>query len=147
MSLSKDNFMKSQDFKALKARVKNEMARRNGNGNISTYGGSTYDYTTIPSDKAFIKEEHFNKVKDVLANINPDGLPTTAKKDNVIPAMLQIDAKLTLFESQSHSATSNSDCALSCTGMCVGCNTDCTSCSGCGGCDTTCSSVCISCNR
>lgn len=146
MSLSKDNLMKAQDFKNLKARVKAEMTRRNGSGDVSSYGGSAYDYTSTPSDNTTIKEEHFNKVRDVLANINPSGLPSSGKKDNSIPAMFQLDAKLTLFEAQPRSATSNNDCATSCTGMCVTtCSTGCSGCTSCTSCSG-CSGGCSSCN-
>lgn len=147
MAMTVGSSITSVDFVNLKARVKAEMTRRNGNGSLTAYAGATYDYTTVPAAGVIIRTEHHNKIRDPQAAINPTGLPATQAIGGSVVAMNTLEAKQTLFEAQPRGAISGNDCASLCSGMCVtvctttcsgtctsSCGSDgCTSCSGCSG--------------
>lgn len=149
MSLKKDTIIDSQGFIALKARVKNEMLRRNGNGSLTTYAGTAYDYSVAPTIGGVVKEEHYDKIRDLMANINPTKVGLGAKKvDDLIGAMDILEANMTVFESQPRGARSGNDCASLCSGVCISqCTTSCQGCDGCDGCDgcSGCGSACSDC--
>lgn len=147
MTVSKDRLFVTQDFIQLKARVKAEMLRRNGVGSLTAYAGTAYDYTVQPQKYGIPRIEHYSKIRDVMAQINPAGLPGAKKQGDLLADMSILEAKQTLFESQYKYATSGNDCASSCSGTCI---TTCTSCTGCsgscsGGCDSTCNSCANGC--
>lgn len=144
MAMTKDSPILASDFVNLKARVKAEMARRNGYNSLATYAGTTYDYTVAPVAQGPIKEEHYDKIRDLMVNINSTTvtLPQLGV-DSPIIAMNSLEANMTLFESKARSEQSVSDCSVACTGMCVtACTTSCSGCTGCSGCDGTCSGGC-----
>ena len=58
------------DFVNLKARVKAEMNRRKGTGSLTSYAGTSYDYTTTPASGGKILEEHIDKLIVPLSNVN-----------------------------------------------------------------------------
>lgn len=138
------------DYISIKAKVKTEMARRNGTGSVSKYAGSSYDYTVIPTTEDEIALEHIEKIKVPLDAVNSITNPI---KDNVIVKELATtDAHLTVLSSIAVTASqANSGCAASCTGLCTsGCKSGCSGCSGCGtscsyDCSTTCSGTCTGC--
>ena len=157
MTMGSGNKFASADFITLKARVKAEMNRRNGTGGLTTYAGVVYDYSVIPVIGGKVKLEHYSKIRDVMATINPAtvSLPTKIVSDK-IQAMNVLEANMTSYEAKARGERSTSDCASSCTGMCISaCTTSCSGsctgscascsgCSGCGGCDGSCSTVCNS---
>ena len=146
MSLKKDTIIDSQGFIALKARVKNEMLRRDGNGPLTAYAGSIYDYNTTPAMDGIVKEEHYDKIRDLMANINPATTTLGAKSaGDIVVAMNDLEGNMTVYESKArgtYASSGNGDCASACTGMCVTqCTTTCvTSCTG--SCEGSCSAVC-----
>ena len=134
------------DFIDLKAKVKAEMLRRDGNGSVVEYGGEAYDYENEPAVGELIRKEHPEKNLIPLQAVNPTGLPEQISE---IALEEEIDAMETLIsalEAQTDGATSNNDCAAACTGMCVSectgsCTGNCTgSCSG--ACTATCANDC-----
>jgi hypothetical protein len=137
MSLKRDNIPNPQEFINLKAEVKAEMLKRNGYGDLSTYGSSTYDYTIQPSKDAIPRLEHYSKIRDVITQINPSRVGQGEKKtDEITPEMVILEANVASFKAQPRSATSNNDCASMCSGVCVSqCTTTCS-----GSCGTSCDS-------
>ncbi|MCT4686094.1 hypothetical protein [Vallitalea sp.] len=152
MSFEKGNFYNANDFIALKSRVKAEMNRRNGNGSLTQYGGSQYEFTKKPSFDEEVKLEHHSKIRDLQDKINSTGLPSRKESDDLIQEMAILEAKQTAFEAQPRGARSNNDCNGACTGMCVSaCTTTCSgsctgSCNGCSGCSGSCSGGCSGCS-
>ncbi|RCX20869.1 hypothetical protein DFR58_10171 [Anaerobacterium chartisolvens] len=159
MSFAKGNLPSAQDFISLKARVKTEMQRRNGYGDLSTYAGAAYDYAIAPKKGEIPRTEHFNRIRDVQASISDPGMGSV-KPGAMLQDMTILEAKQTVFEAKSRSATSGNDCSAMCSGMCVtACTTTCTgtctgsctntctgTCSGtCSGCSGTCSGGCTGC--
>lgn len=146
MSLERENLYVPNDFINLKNRVKAEMNRRNGNGSLTSYGSSTYDYSKQPLTDETVDIEHYSKVRELQAKINPSGLQTTKESDDLIEDMTVLEAKQIVFEAQPRGARSNNDCNSACTGMCIStCSTGCTSCTGCSGCSS-CSGSCSGCS-
>ncbi len=148
MPTTQGSYITPDGFVNLKARVKAEMNRRNGYGSLTNYAAASYDYTVVPASGGYILEEHFDKIRDVMANINPAGVSLPAKAvTDIVVAMDVLEANMTTFEAKSRGATSGSDCASYCSGMCVSqCTTGCYSCGGCdGGCYTGCYTGCYSC--
>lgn len=134
------------DFVNLKARVKAEMLRRNGTGTLAAYGAVGYDYTIAPTIGVVIKEEHYDKIRDLMANINSTttALPALGV-GSVVVAMNALEGNMTTFEAKPRAEMTTSDCSVSCTGMCITvCTTTCTGCTGTctGGCDATCTGSC-----
>lgn len=147
------------DFTALKTRVKNEMNRRNGTGSLTTYGSSTYDYTTTPVVGGLVEKEHYSKLQIPMANliytINASlgaGSKPVEQSDVTLfgSAVSSAEAKnrYTQSVSSSYSYYGSTDCQSSCSGtcttvcvgQCVGCSGSCTG--GCTGCGTSCSYSC-----
>ena len=129
----------AQDFINLKARVKAEMTRRKGTGSLTSYAGTSYDYTTAPVAGGNILEEYIDKLITPLSKISFSDIADQSKGDTV-KAMNTLDAKLSTYESAGVSGSGHY-CNSSCSGMCsTGCYSGCTGCSGsCSGC-TSCSS-------
>ena len=63
-------------FNNLKARVKAECQRRNASGSVASYGGSSYDYNTIPAKGTIIAAEHRDKIMQPLKAINSSKINT-----------------------------------------------------------------------
>ena len=133
------------------------MNRRNGNGSLTAYAAVGYDYTAVPTTgNVTINEEHFNKLRDPMAAINPATVGLGAKTvGDIVVAMNILEANMTTFEAKPRGELVSNDCSAACTGMCVtACTTSCTgctgsctgSCTGCtGGCDGDCNSGCYGC--
>ena len=148
-----------EDFTVKLARIQAELARRNGNGDLSGYATIDFgDGTPLPGDKFTI--DHINTLITGLSYINSIDLP-----DEAVFGVTRINSNdlgiinsvLTAFESQPRSATSGNDCENLCSGMCVDqCTTTClsTCTSDCaiecsdnctGSCTGSCTGTCTSC--
>lgn len=137
-------------FINMKQRIKNEVNRRKYKGSVASYGTATYDYTVKPVKGELVRAEHYNKIAQPLRAINTSGVaaPTTAGAEiSSVTTPTELDAKITLYESKSLTA-SNHGCAASCSGLCSStCSGGCSSgCSGCSGCSGSCSEGCSSCS-
>ena len=133
------------DFSARLTRIKAELARRNGYGDLSSYSTMTYPAGTPIAAGGLITTPVFNTLRTGLTYINGTGLPgaAVANETYINSADLDaIDAALTVFEAQPRGALSNNDCSALCSGMCVSqCTTSCLStCTG--GCADACSATC-----
>lgn len=136
MALNSQNLILASDFVSLKARVKAEMQRRRYTGSLTSYAGTAYDYTTVPTAKGTIKTEHINKIVTPINAISPSGY-TTKNTGDVIPELETLNTKLKAHEAFPLRG-SGTDCSSSCSGLCSSSCYD--SCSGCGGsCSTDCS--------
>lgn len=152
----------------LKAAVKAECLRRanvsttEGSVSVADYGGTSYDFETVPAEGIVVKTEHREKNLVPLRAINPETLALENLKilsDEEITAM---ESFVTLCEGQekTDNTAANNTCASGCTGLCysactgscVGtctgsCSSGCTSCTGscsgtCTGCSGTCRGTC-----
>lgn len=127
---------------ALKAAVKAECQRRKYTGSVSSYGGTSYDFSVTPASGKMIKKEHYEKLavplNAITGTFETDGAKIVSDAD--IAAM---EAKVAeLAKKSTTTSKANSGCAASCTGLCT---TSCsTSCSGSceGDCDGTCDGGC-----
>lgn len=150
MALTSNNSIMASDFVSMKARVKAEMNRRKYVGSLTSYAGTTYDYTVSPASNGVISIEHANKLIVPINAINSSGY-SEKKAGDIINELDTLNIKLTAHEKQAlYGAT---DCASSCSGLCrTGCSGTCSGCGGAcsyscsgtcdGGCDTTCSGGC-----
>ena len=59
----------ASEINSLKTKVKAEMNRRSGYGSLTSYGSSSYDFTTSPTSDAKILTEQGQKVRDLLLQI------------------------------------------------------------------------------
>ena len=133
------------DFTNKLTRIKAELARRNGYGDVSLHATIAFPEGTPITVGSLITTPVYNTLLTALNYINGTGLPSEAVAGvtKINSADLNaVDAIISAFEAQPRSATSNSDCAAQCTGMCVAqctttCVGDCT-----GGCGDTCSVGC-----
>ena len=57
----------AEQVKQLKAKIKAEMLRRNGNGSLASYGSVTYDFTVQPTKGSGILTEHGKKNCGLIA--------------------------------------------------------------------------------
>lgn len=134
-----------EDFISKLDRIKAELARRNGYGDVSAYADIDFPEGTPITYGSLITTPVFNTLLTALNYINGSGLPDEAvggvTKINTDDFNV-VDAIISAFEAQPRSATSNNDCAAQCTGMCVlQCTTTCIStCTG--SCSETCSGGC-----
>ena len=154
MSLASKNVILASDFVSLKARVKAEMNRRCRSGSLTSYAGTSYDYSVTPVSNGKILPEHLNKLTTPVNAISNCGISEKQSGD-VIPALDDFDTKLSSHEAFPMRG-SGTDCASGCSGLCSSgcwnscsgcggsCSYDCSGCSGTcsGGCDTTCSGGC-----
>lgn len=140
----------SADFNALKQRVKTDLLRRDGNTNVSSFGGAAYDYSIVPAPGVRILQEHYTKIRDPLAVVNDTLVPSAGGNRKILSAELQqMDARIAVMEGESRTSAVANTCKSACTGMCVtSCSTTCRGscvggCSGCGGaCSNNCSGGC-----
>lgn len=152
MSLSAKEQCLAQEMIDLKARVKAEMQRRNGNGSLVAYAGTDYDYTVDPAAGGQMLTEHVNKIVMPMNAITASGMTEQAVGDQTM-AMDGIDAKLTVYEVEPMQKNGTSSCSGACSGLCVSkcvsscggsCSTGCGSCGGgcSGGCTDDCNETC-----
>lgn len=133
------------DFTTRLTRIKAELARRNGYGDLSSYSTMDFPVGTPIAVSGLITTPVFNTLRTGLTYINGTGLPGAAVANETYinsSDLNAIDAALTVFEAQPRGATSNNDCSALCSGMCVSqCTTSCLStCTG--GCADACSASC-----
>lgn len=129
----------------LKSAVKAECNRRKYTGSVTTYAGSTYNYSKTPAKGVIVKKEIYEKNAVPLNAISGD--INTEVSSNVIrdSDFLKLETKVASLKRISLSAAAGSTgCNASCTGLCsTGCGNACSGCSGCGsGCASTCSGDC-----
>lgn len=132
------------DFTVRLARIQAELARRDGNGDLSSYAAIDFPGGT-PVAADFITADIFNTLVQGLEYINDADTPDDAVAGETYintADLTAIDALLTAFEAQDRGAVSGNDCAALCSGMCITqCTTTCLStCTG--GCSDTCSTSC-----
>lgn len=152
MSLTKNSAMSAEEIIQLKARVKAELLRRNGYNNISSYGGSDYDYQVQPGAGNPLRYEHISKIIEPLNAVNSD---TVAQiygdiEQGQRPKALDgttgdtINSFLTALEGDRKTYYGTNHCKGQCSGLCVSrCTGGCTGCSGCGDtCSYNCSNEC-----
>ena len=128
-------------FISLKSRIKNEVNRRQYVGSVTSYGTSSYDFTTVPTQGKPVNSEHYNKLLTPMRAINSSGIMSNVSNGKPINDYLDtLDAKLSVFESKPvTAAAANTGCSASCTGLC---STSCTNCTGCTGTCTSCTGTC-----
>ena len=151
MSLSAKEQCLAQEMIDLKARVKAEMQRRNGNGSLVAYAGTDYDYTVDPAAGGQMLTEHVNKIVVPMNAITASGMTEQAVGDQAM-AMDGIDAKLTVYVAEPAQKNGTSSCSGACSGLCVSscysscggsCSVGCGSCGDCsGGCTGDCKETC-----
>lgn len=152
---SEINAIRPTDYTNLKATIKAECIRRNNStGDVSSYGGASYDYTVTPATNSIILKEHLTKLKTPLAAINNSTVSSISENGPIKAADLStMSAFVTTLSAVSrYGSVSNSGCSSNCTGVCSSCSGSCSGscggcggcygCSGCGGCDSTCSGSC-----
>lgn len=149
--------MTAQQAIDLKAKLKAELLRRNGHGSVSTYGGSSYNFTTTPAKGQQVKLEHGQKTVDLFLKIKDYGNLMLSQKSFPIPSdftdELIAEVDKLAAESKTGKSTEVSSCRGACTGLCVGsCHGNCNGCTGCtascgtgcaSGCNTGCGSGCV----
>ena len=127
-------------FTNLKAKIKAECQRRAYVGSVTSYAGSSYDYSAAPAIDTIIKKEHYEKIAVPMNAITGDVATDGARvvSDAELTAM---ETKVTTLSNISLGVSqANTGCNASCTGLCsTGCYDACTSCSGCSGCGSGCS--------
>lgn len=125
----------------LKSAVKAECNRRKYTGSVTTYAGSTYNYSKTPAKGVIVKKEIYEKNAVPLNAISGD--ISTEVSSNVIrdSDFLKLETKVASLKKISLSAAAGATgCNASCTGLC---STECgDSCSGCTGCGSGCASTC-----
>lgn len=114
------------------------MLRRKYKNSVEAYGGTSYDYTTVPAVGVRALVEHQTKIIDPLNAVISSGY-SAATSSSLITSLAEASTKLSTLEGIGATA-SNSGCTTSaCTGLCQGgCETNCHGCSGCGECDGGC---------
>ena len=148
MALTKNSKILASDINSLKARVKAEMLRRKYTTSLASYGGTSYDYTTVPAVGVLAAREHANKIITPMNAVKATGY-TTRSTGNKIASFAALEEILDTYEARSLTSN-NSDCSTACAGLChtacsgacrsgssTGCSTTCK-----GGCSTTCTTTC-----
>lgn len=133
-------------FIDLKSKVKTECNRRNNKScSVTSYGGSDYDFTTIPTIGNKIKEEHYEKNAIPMNAINSLKIPDIEGKNKRIKEedLSEMESLITSWSATSYYNNKSTDCNGNCTGLCYSCTGECDSgCSGCSGSCTSCSGSC-----
>lgn len=135
----------STRFIDLKSKVKAECNRRKYKDPVTSYGGSNYDFTTIPTSGNKIKEEHYEKNAIPMNAINSLQIPDTEGKGKRIKDedLSKMESLITSWSATSYYNNKSTDCNGNCTGLCYSCTGECNSgCSGCSGSCTSCSGSC-----
>ena len=125
----------------LKAKVKAECLRRKYTGSVENYGSSTYDFSNNPTVGGVIKKEYYDKNATPLNVINNNLVPKANITDTENVALndeiYNMDYQVSAWMTTDKTNKDHSDCAVSCTGLCLSCTGSCTS-----GCSGTCSVIC-----
>ncbi len=144
-----DVMLVASRFSNLKAKIKAECQRRAYVGSVTSYAGSSYDYSAAPATDTIIKKEHYEKIAVPMNAITGDVVTDGARvvSDAELTAM---ETKVTTLSNISLGVSqANTGCNASCTGLCsTGCYdscTGCTSCSSCTGCSG-CGDGCTGCS-
>lgn len=129
----------------LKSAVKAECNRRKYTGSVTTYAGSTYNYSKTPAKNVIIEKEIYEKNAVPLNAISGD--ISTEVSSNIIKDsdFLKLETKVATLKKISLSAAAGATgCNASCTGLCsTSCGDSCSGCTGCGsGCASTCKGDC-----
>lgn len=148
--------MTTEQVKQLKAKIKAEMLRRDGNGSLASYGSSSYDFSATPTAGSSVKAEYGEKTINLLLQIEDYGDLSLVNAGDPIPQSFnsglinevnRLAAEEKTGESEETAAMFNdgrvaetSSCRGMCTGLCVGTCID--QCNGCTGCTATCGSGC-----
>lgn len=133
-------------FNELKKKIKAECLRRKYTGSVSSYGGTSYDYTTQPNNGKVISKEHITKLVEPMAAIN---IENQNENINVIKDddLSTLEAKITAYQAMGLT-DSNTGCSAYCTGLCsTSCSESCgVQCQGTclGSCKNTCQGSCQS---
>lgn len=67
---TKNSLLTPDEIISIKARVKAECQRRQYNGSVSSYAGTAYDFTTVPTKNEKILADHYDKISIPLNAIN-----------------------------------------------------------------------------
>ena len=141
----------AKQLNELKHLLKQELARRNGEGNVDHFADSKYDFIHNPELGDDITEEHGQKTIDLLLKICDYKDLKPVKQGDVIPDafdenLLDFVRKLSQEERTGETEETvrtmfpdrvpeTSSCRASCTGLCIGlCSSNCNGCIGCTGC-------------
>lgn len=146
MSLGKGSILSPTDMINLKAKIKAEMIRRNGYGDISTFGTSTYDFVTPPVLNKVVIVEQGQKVVDLALKIKDIPNLKNIAKNDIVHALDIVNSNFTNYANETMEGGVSS-CRGACTGLCLGtCTTGCIGCVGCTGCTGTCTGCNNSCS-
>ena len=146
MALTQGSSITAADINQLKADIKAEVKRRIYYSNISSYGGSSYDYTTAPAAGGTINLEHQTKLAQQMRAVNTSSI-TVASQGDTATALSSQRTLVTNWKGYSISS-STTGCGSACTGLCsTNCGNSCSSCTGScvGGCGdgcTNCTGTC-----
>ena len=125
----------------LKAKVKAECLRRKYTDSVENYGSSTYDFSNNPTVGGVIKREYYDKNATPLNAINNSLVPKANITDaeNVVlnDEIYKMDEYVSAWMTTDPTNKDHTDCAVSCTGLCLSCTNSCTS-----GCSNTCRANC-----
>ena len=73
--------MTAQEMNDLKSKIKSLCSKRGGFGSLSSFSGSSYNFSTTPVDGGIIRAEHGQKTIDIALEIEDiDGLHLAKKE-------------------------------------------------------------------
>lgn len=150
--------MKASGLAPIKAALKAELLRRDGNGSVAQFGDSAYDFSHNPYIGEKIRPEYGQKTIDLLLKIEDYKDLRLVKVDDPIPKAFNSEllteiARLAAEQKTGESAKTvanlypsrkpeTSSCRSVCTGLCVG--TCASKCNGCTSCTAACGTGCAS---
>jgi hypothetical protein len=130
--------MTAEQVIELKAKLKAELARRNGLGSVAEFASEQYEFNEVPQAGKPITADQGKKIIDLLLQIcDYKDLRCVVKGDTLPEAfdaeLLDLVDKLSQEQSTGE-ITEESSCRGLCTGLCVGsCINNCNGCIGCTG--------------
>jgi hypothetical protein len=144
-----DTIVTADFINDLKTKVKAEMQRRKGYGDISAYGGTDYDFTNAASVDKPVLAEHGEKTINIMNAIKDIDVPNASANKLLpenAPTLTALINQMSLETMEGSSSSCRGACAGLCAGSCIG---GCNGCSGqcntgCQGCTATCGSGCAS---
>lgn len=159
-----EKLMNAAEINAIKQRIKNIMAARGGNGSVTSYAGTNYNFSTNPEAGGVVKLEHGQKTVNILRNainttiggrsVGPEVKDQGQAVDLATFTNANLSAICTTLENENVQGnrgkaygnmngnltdyvTERSSCRTHCSGICVG------NCYGrCNGCSNTCGGGC-----
>ena len=138
-----DTIVKSDFIKDLKTKIKAEMQRRKGYGDISAYGGTAYDFAESADADKPILAEHGEKTINIMYAIKDVGVAQAGSGKLLPENAPTLTALIGQMSTESMEGTTSS-CRGACAGLCAGsCIGGCNGCSG--GCNTGCQGFSASC--